>query len=272
MENYFSDIETFLASPIPSIALILLLTILGYIGLRILKRYLNRRVEARDLSLERTKRLKTLSSLVIDVLVILLVIASGLMILNELEINIAPLLAGVGIAGLAITMASQTFIKDFIGGALILVENQFTIGDTISVDSYTGTVEDLGMRTTSIRDCSGKLHIIPNGEIGILTNHNVEWRRAIVDVNLPFDTDINRVMGALGSACELIGEDDTIRGELLEAPNYLGWVEFKDWAVTARLDVKVRQENYSKVIIALRKYVQEALVQAGIHTALPFSN
>ena len=272
MEEYFSEINALLDNPIPSIILILILTTLGYGGLRMLKRHLSHRLHARDLSPERVKRLGTINSMMINILTILLLIASSLMLLNELDINIAPLLAGVSIAGLAVTLASQTFIKDFIGGILILLENQFTIGDIITVQNYTGTVEDIGLRTTTIREINGKLHIIPNGEISILTNHNVEWRRVIVDINMPFDTDIKKVMQALQSACERIEKDDYTSSQLLETPNYQGWVEFKDWAVTARLDVKVRQENYAELNSVVRSYVLETLVEEGIHTALPFSS
>jgi small-conductance mechanosensitive channel len=125
------------------------------------------------------------------ILIILMVL---LMILHELGINITPVLASAGVVGLAVSLGGQTVIKDFLAGLIILTENQFTIGDTITIGQLTGTVEHVSLRATFLRDAEGKLNLIPNGDIRTITNLTTQWSQVVIMLNFDFETDMDKVL------------------------------------------------------------------------------
>ncbi len=123
----------------------------------------------------RAQQLRTLSSVIYSVGVFVIMFLAALQILPLLGINMGPLLASAGIAGLAIGFGAQTLVRDFINGFFILVENQYDIGDTIKIAAVQGAVEDMTMRRTVLRDDNGSLHTVPNGQISIVTNLTRDW-------------------------------------------------------------------------------------------------
>jgi small conductance mechanosensitive channel len=152
---------------------------------------------------------------------------------------------------------------------LVLVENQFTVGDAIKVGSVAGGVERITLRATYLRDVDGQLHIVPNGDIRLVSNLTAEWARAIVDLNVDYEADMGRVMRALEAAAVRAQEDETIKADLLEPPQALGWLGFKDWAVQVRLMVKTAPGKQWGVATALRKYAVAALQAEDVRVALP---
>lgn len=254
-------------------ALQILLIVLGALAaipfVRLATRQVERRLEKTTADLERVVRLKTLVQAGRGAAGVLIFVVAGLMILQALSLNITPLLAGAGVAGLALSLGAQTLIKDYIGGILVLAENQFRVGDVIQVGDETGVVERITLRATHLRDVEGKLHIVPNGEIRIVSNLTKDWSRAIVDLSVPFDADFGKVIRALEAAAAQAQADETIKAHLLEPPQALGWVGFKDWAVQTRLMAKTAPGKQWEVMIALRRYALEALGAEGVPVALP---
>ena len=124
---------------------------------------------------------------------VLIVGSALLMLLSTFGVDITPLLASVGVAGLAVSLGTQSLIKDLIGGFLILAENQYAVGDSIQVGNVSGNVERITLRATYVRDINGYLHIVPNGEVRIVANQTKGWSRALVDVGVAW-----RAGGALG--------------------------------------------------------------------------
>ena len=124
---------------------------------------------------------------------VLIVGSAPLMLLSTFGVDITPLLASVGVAGLAVSLGTQSLIKDLIGGFLILMENQYAVGDSIQVGNVSGNVERITLRATYVRDINGYLHIVPNGEVHIVANQTKGWSRALVDVGVAW-----RAGGALG--------------------------------------------------------------------------
>jgi small conductance mechanosensitive channel len=146
---------------------------------------------------ERRQQLVTLTHILRWVANVVIIVVALLMLLSAFNINITPLLAGAGVAGLAVSLGAQTLIQDLIGGFLILVENQYTVGDVIQVGDVSGEVERFTLRATCLRDTNGRLHIVPNGEVRVVSNLTKEWSRALVDVGVAYEEDLARVLHVL---------------------------------------------------------------------------
>ena len=200
---------------------------------------------------------------------VVIAVTAILMILLVLGINITPLLASAGIAGLAISLGAQTLIKDYIGGALILFENQFNVGDDIQVGNVIGTVERMELRATYVRDSQGKLFTIPNGDMRTLSNNSRDWSKAQVDLNLAFDTDLDAAMHALNIAIQKTSTTESLQTVLVEAPQIQGWNNMNDWAVQVRLTAKTLPGKQSDAAVVLRQQALIELRTAGIQLAVP---
>lgn len=214
------------------------------------------------------RRFRTLAGVIRGLLVGVIVISAALMMLNELDYNIGPLLAGAGIAGVAVGFGAQTLIKDLIGGYFVIMEGQFLVGDWIEVEgqskSVGGTVEEIRMRTTLLRDVEGTLHIVPNGEIGIASNFTRGWARAVVDLDIYYREDIDRVLELLREACARALDQMETAKYVTDGPEVLGVQEVAGRTVVVR--VAARTEAYNKIPVGreLRGLLVKELEQNGI--------
>jgi small conductance mechanosensitive channel len=182
-------------------------------------------------------------------------------------VDFGPILAAAGIAGLAISLGAQTMIKDFLGGLTILLEDQYRVGDTISVNGVDGTVERITLRRTNIRTADGTLFVVPNGDIRIVGNNTRDWSRATVELNLAYDADIPQAIVALNAAMTTAAEDPSIQSALLEPPEILGWNQTNDLGVRVRLQAKVKPGQQWAVGRELRRHALNALHAAHIPIA-----
>jgi small-conductance mechanosensitive channel len=215
-------------------------------------------------------RLKTLLDVSYTTLQAVIVVVAILMVLHAMGIDITPLLAGVGIVGLTVSLGAQTLVKDFLGGFIILFENQFRVGDSIQVGAVSGDVEQITLRATLLRDTQGRQFIIPNGDIRVVSNYNRNWAKAVVDLNVPFDADIGQVVHALEGAMQKVAADETIKADLMETPQILGWNSFNEWAVQVRLSAKTQPGKHGGVERLIRQRALEALDSAGVKVAVQF--
>jgi small-conductance mechanosensitive channel len=258
-----------LVATVLRIGLIALLALLAERGLRLVALRAEHRLEQTTPDPERLVRLKTLVQVGRGTAYALVLVITGAMALHSLDINIAPLLAGAGVVGLALSLGAQTLIKDYIGGILILIENQFNIGDVVKVGTATGTVERITLRATHLRNYDGTVYVVPNGDIRVVSNLTVEWARAIVDLNVDYQADMSTVIRSLEIAAQKAQADETIQPDLLESPQALGWIGFNDWAVQVRLVAKTKPGQQWSVATALRRYAVEALQAEGVRVAIP---
>jgi small conductance mechanosensitive channel len=200
----------------------------------------------------------------------LLIAGSGiLMLLSTAGVDITPLLASVGVAGLAVSLGAQTLIKDLLGGILILVENQYAIGDSIQVGNVTGTVERLSLRATHVRDVNGHLYIVPNGEVRIVANQTRDWSRALVDVGVAYEADLERALLVLQESAAAFAQDPAFGPQLLEPPEVLGPLTLGDSAITVRVMVKTLPGQQWAVARELRKWVLAACEREGVDLPYP---
>ncbi len=253
------------------ILIIILASLLGYRLLRVISRQIERLVEVEEYAAvdEREQRVKTLTTILRGVGLVLIVAIAAVMILSELGLDVSPIIAGAGIVGLAIGFGAQTLVKDIISGFFILLENQFTIGDVISVGGISGGVEKMTLRATFVRDLEGTLHIIPNGEIRILSNKTKGWARAMVDLGVAYKEDVERVLAILERIGQEMWQDEGYRPILLEEPAVSGVEELGDSAMTLRIMVKTQPGKQWEVSRELRKRIKETFEEEKIEMPYP---
>jgi small-conductance mechanosensitive channel len=210
-DGVWDDILAFLRDPVvPSLLLVgiaaLLIRYTDNVVHRVFKVVMDRELgtDPGDLNaLEARKRVATVDALATAVIRGFIVVVAGLMILAKLGIDIGPALAGLGIAGIAVGFGAQSLVRDYFTGALILIENQFAIGDVVTLAGTTGTVEDFSLRRTTVRDLDGVLHTVPNGEIKVASNRTRIWAGVNLDVTVAHGTDVElatRVVNEVGEA------------------------------------------------------------------------
>jgi len=250
--------------------LIVVITLVFLILVRLVARRVNKYIQSAD-GFQQDRRQQTITFLQIITwsITVVAVIVAMLMILSEFGVDITPLLASAGIAGLALSLGAQSLIKDFIGGFLILLENQYVIGDTIQLDTLTGQVERITLRATYVRDVSGLQYIVPNGEVRIVANQNKDWGRAMVDVNVDYGENLDHVVRVLKQAAEAFSNDPNFSPSLLDKPEVIGPTVLGDWAVTLRVMVKTKPDQRLVITRELQKSVLQACEREGISLPYP---
>jgi small-conductance mechanosensitive channel len=211
----------------------------------------------------REHRAPTAANLVRSIGRVVLTVVAVLMVLNQLDFNIAPLLASAGVVGLAVSFGSQSLVRDYVTGFFLQLEHQFALGDVIRVGAAEGTVEAITLRLVYLRDSSGALHIIPNGTITQVTNLTRSWGRVAVDVDVPW-RDSDRAMQAVQEAAESLAKDPAWADALLDPPRVTGIEKIGPGVVTLRTVARVDPYRRDDVARDLRRRVKEALDRAGI--------
>lgn len=264
-------ISLWLATTGLQIAIILLVAIVAYlllsIGIRHLKIRIKELDDEQDSHLDR--RTETISRLVKTTGVVLIISVALLMILDQLGINIGPILASVGVASLALGLGAQTLVKDVIGGLFLILEGQYHVGDVIEFDGRVGTVEDMTLRITSVRDINGYIHFVPNGEIRILANRSRDWARAIIDVGITYDDDVDLALQVLDEIGKSAAQDSDIGPLMLDAPVVTGIEGLEEWKVRLRISVKTEAGEQWGVQRYLRSKIRQELPARGITLAYP---
>ncbi len=192
------------------------------------------------------------------------------MILGQLDIDLAPLIAGAGIGGLALGFGAQSIVKDFLSGLFMLIEDQYGVGDIVDVGGASGTVEKVSLRSTTIRDVKGTVWHVPNGAISRVGNSSQLWSRALLDVEVAYDTDLDLAREVIQRVGDELWEDDEWGGdELMERPEVWGVQALGSSAVALRLVVKTEPSKQWAVERELRLRLKVALDEAGIEIPFP---
>jgi small conductance mechanosensitive channel len=210
------------------------------------------------------KRAQTLGGLVRNVAVSLIVTVSALMILHELNVDILPMLTGAGIAGVALGFGAQWLVRDLIAGFFLILEDQVRVGDSVVINGQGGSVEALNLRTIVLRDVEGAVHIVPNGAITTLANRSRDFAYYLIDLNLDFRQDTDRVVQILRDTAATLQVDDLYKEAILEPLEVLGVESFKDGQVVVRSRLKTQPQRQFEIGRELRRRLRYALDQAGI--------
>jgi small-conductance mechanosensitive channel len=225
---------------------------------------------AQELSaVEVRKRMDTLDQLGSRVIQAFIVIVAGLMILGELGLNIGPAIAGLGVVGIAVGFGAQALVRDYLTGALILVENQYGRGDVVRIAGVSGTVEDFSLRRTTLRDLDGVVHTIPNGEIKVASNLTRVWARINQDVTVAYGTDIEQVIALVETVGQELAADPLWRRRILEPPRVERVDALGEYGITLKILGSVRAAEQWAAGGEFRKRLLAAFTAAGIEIPFP---
>jgi small-conductance mechanosensitive channel len=214
-------------------------------------------------------RLSTVSQIIKSIAIISIFVIAVLAALVAIGIDIAPILAGAGIIGFAISFASQNLIRDAINGFFIILEDQYAVGDVIVVQEFSGFVEYMNLRITQLRDTEGRLITVPNSEIRIVANHSSRWSQADIFVPIAYGSDVNQALQIVERVALELASDRLWREFINEKPNILGVDDFKEKCLLIRLWIKTQPLKQWDVSREYRRRIKIALEQAGIPIPLP---
>ncbi len=259
-----------LTSDLIRIAFIILLAFFSYRLLKLFTRRLQREVDETDLVRKRLReqRSQTVASLLNN---IGLMVITGLAILMVLGtfIEIGPLLAGVGVLGLAVSFGAQSLVKDLISGGFMLVEGQFAVGDVVRVKDTAGMVEKMTLRTMVLRDIQGVVHIIPNGTVDTLSNLTKGWSRAVLEIGVAYKEDVDRVMDVMLEEAIQMSKDPDWEPLIVDEPTVPGVERFDDSAVTIRVSFKTLPLKQWDVARQYRRRIKNRFDAEGIEIPFP---
>ncbi|MFD9026840.1 mechanosensitive ion channel family protein [Streptomyces parvulus] len=217
----------------------------------------------------REQRARTIGSVLSSAVTIVLFMVGVAMVLDQVGIALGPLLASAGVVGLAIGFGAQSLVADYLSGLLIMVEDQYGVGDSVDLGEAIGEVEHVGLRLTHVRDLNGGLWHIRNGEILRVRNDSQEWARAVLDVAVAHDADLDTVYRVLEETGRALREEPEFADVLLEEPSVWGVQSLDADGVLVRLAVKTVPLQQWGVTRELRRRVKDALDDAGIEIPFP---
>jgi moderate conductance mechanosensitive channel len=215
------------------------------------------------------KREDTLIKIFSATIKILVWLLALMMSLQEAGIEIGPLLAAAGIAGLAFGFGGQYLIRDLIGGLFIIIENQFRVGDVVSFDNVSGVVEDITLRMTTLRDMDGTVHHVPHGEVKTVSNLSKHFARVNMDIGVSYNADLEKVISVVNAVGREMAEDPEWKDRIIKAPYFLRVDDFADSAVVIKIYGDTKPLEQWAVAGELRKRIKVAFDKEGIEIPFP---
>lgn len=256
---------------------ILLVIVLLWVGMTV-ARALLRRLEYRliqhgaakhELPTESKKRAETLVRLLRQGVTIILWVLGALIVLREVGVEIAPILASVGVASLAVGFGAQTLVKDIIAGFFMILENQVRVGDVAVINGTGGVVEQINFRTIVLRDLQGTVHVFPNGNVSTLANLTQEWSAFVFDIGVAYKEDVDRVIDIMRRVGTEIRGDNYFGPLILEDIEIFGLDNFADSAVVIKGRIKTLPIKQWEVGREYRKRLKKAFDQEGVEIPFP---
>lgn len=263
---------------------VILIIVFSYGLYRLLKVFIHRAIglyikrnQKRHTSLWVENRTNTLTSVLVTTTGVILGIVALFLILPEFGVEIGPLLAGAGVVGVALSFGAQSLIKDVINGVFILLEDQLNKGDVVKIAGITGTVEEVNLRRTVIRDLDGTVHTIPNGEIATVSNYTRDWARVNLDIPVSYNEDLDHVMAVIDRVGEELAQDPNFGPKIKTPPKSLRVNKFGDSGIEIKVIGDTRPSMQWEVTGELRRRLKIAFDQEGIeipwpHVKLYFGN
>jgi Mechanosensitive ion channel len=212
----------------------------------------------------RKQRVRALGAILRSAASVTIFTVAGFNVLGDLGINLAPLLASAGVVGVAIGIGAQSLVRDYLSGIFMLVEDQYGVGDVITVGDATGTVENVTLRITRLRDVNGIVWHIRNGDIEAVGNESQGWARAVLDFPVPFEADLVTIRNVLQETGDMMWNEPIWRAVMLEAPEVWGAQEITSEEVTIRIVAKTAPLRQWEVEREMRARMKTALHEAGI--------
>jgi small conductance mechanosensitive channel len=257
-------------------AKIALILALGLVATRVGGRLASRSIRTiwarsplREASPRSEQRAETLAGVVVSLIRIFVWTLAVLLMMDQLGLNLGPLLAGVSIVGVAVGFGAQSLVKDFLSGFFVLVEDQYGVGDVITIAEITGTVEEINLRVTRLRAADGTVWFVPNGEIRKVGNSAKEWARSIVDVIVPNKADLAAATAAIAEEAEALARDPAWADAILESPDVLGVESLGAENVTVRVSTKTTPSHRAPLAREMRSRISSRLQRDGVVSTSP---
>ena len=255
---------------------ILIISSLGYLVYRTVRRALGPTVrtalligkEGVELD-EASKRAEALIGVGHHSIAVVIVLIVGFMVLSELSVNVGPILAGVGVAGIALGFGAQHLVRDIISGIFILAEDQYRVGDVARVAGKAGLVEKVNLRRTVLRDLDGIVHVIPNGEVTTSSNYTKSFARVNLNISVAYKENIDHVMGVLNRIGQEMAQDDYFGPLIIEAPRTLGVDSFDDSGIAIKMLGVTKPMQHWDVGRELRRRIKIRFDEEGIEIPFP---
>jgi small-conductance mechanosensitive channel len=217
----------------------------------------------------RAQRAETMAGIFQSVITVIVIAVVATMILSEIGVNIAPIIASAGIIGIALGFGAQSLVRDFLSGLFIFMEDQYGVGDVVDLGEAVGSVEAVTLRVTRLRDVNGTVWFVPNGEILRVGNQSKNWSRAVVDVGVGYGEDLARVQRVLREVAHDMWEDEDYKGVIIEEPEVTGVEMLAADSVTIRVLVKTAPLQQWGVARTLRQRIKSRFDHEGIE--IPFA-
>lgn len=214
-------------------------------------------------------RISTISGVSKGIITLTLFGVAILVALSTLGLDIGPVLAGAGIIGVGLSLASQSLIKDALNGFFIILEDQYAVGDVINVGDVGGLVENINLRITQLRDAEGRLITIPNSEIKIVANLSSNWSRADLAIPVAYYADVDKALELIGQVAEQMSQDQPWEEKIVDKPEVLGVDDFGSRGVIIRVWIKTQPLKQWEVARQFRRRLKVALDEAGISIPMP---
>jgi len=255
-------------------AAVLIIPLIAFLIVRILRRF-SRRFEkqiALDIGeavSDRQRRMQTISATSTRSVAVLVWTITLVYVFAQLGLDVTPIVASASVVGLAAAFGAQALIKDFFSGFFILIENQFTIGDVVTLGTTSGTVERISLRVTTLRDLEGVVHYIPNGSIGQVSNKTQGWSRVVMEISVAYGEDPDRASSVLGEVLLEMAGDEPWREDIIEEPVVAGLENFTERSVDIRIMVKTRPGKQWAVARETRRRIKKRFDELGIEIPFP---
>lgn len=236
-----------------------------------LSRRRHRDLQARDAAAagRRMQRAQTMGSLLKSIVTGIVLAVFGTMMLSEVGVNIAPIIASAGIVGLAVGFGAQSLVTDFLSGIFMIFEDQYGVGDEVDLDGTIGTVEAVSLRVTRLRDINGTVWYVRNGEIGRVGNMSQNWARTVLDVSVAYSEDLARVRRVLEDVAHDLWDDEDFEGKILEEPSVWGVQDLGADGILVRVALKTAPGLQWGVAREMRQRIKARFDHEGIEIPFP---
>lgn len=246
------------------VAMVVVIAALALEASTLVMQYLMGRLKTRTGDPRRAAQLNTLGPIFRSAFQIVIVILAAMTLLSQVGVQIAPILAGAGVAGIAVGFGAQTLVKDFFTGFFLIIEDIVAVGDVVQIQAFSGTVEEMTLRTIRLRDFDGTLHIFPYGEAQIIHNMTKTYSFSAFDIPVRLDTDLDKAMKAMREAFENVRRDGNWKGLILDDIEIMGVDLLSDVGMILKGRIRTLPAERWKVLRAYNYQLKRSFDAAGI--------
>ncbi len=274
-ETFATKLSEWIITDLPALLILIVLLIIvlrvSTVLIRKLKKVLVNKIahHEEDPDLEIEKRLNTLMGIVRTIVSVIIWSVFIMIFLMKINIDIAPILAGAGIIGLAVGFGAQELVRDFITGFFIILENQIRTGDVAVINGTGGLVEKIELRTITLRDLSGVVHIFQNGKINSVANMTKGWSAMLFDIGVAYKEDLGQVMQLMKEVADKMREEKEYESQILEPMEIFGLDSFGDSALIVKGRIKTKPSQQWSIGREYRKRLKEVFDEHNIEIPFP---